>query len=89
MTEKIGGKWPERVLLYIAMFEVTRFSEAWGIKCARYFTLILNKDCDDALNVCRVSPRVGVVTVNERRALIGLENQNGPITELVTWGRSV
>ena len=79
----------ERVLLYIAMLEVTRFSEGLGIKRARYFTLILNKGCDDALNVCRVSPRVGVVTVYERRALIGLENQNGPITELVIWGRSV
>ena len=79
----------ERVLLYIAMLEITRFSEGLGITHARYFTLISNKGCDDALNVCRVSPRVGVVTVNERRTLIGLDYQNEPITELVTWGRSV
>ena len=32
---------------------------------ALYLAMHLDKGCGDALNVCRVSPRVGVVTVNE------------------------
>ena len=38
---------------------------------ARYIAMAEDKACGDALNVCRVSPRVGVVTVNLSARAIG------------------
>ena len=75
--------------VYMSMIFVRKFCDWCIAMSARYIAMIGNKGRGDALNVCRVSPRVGVVTVNERRTLIGLDYQNEPITELVTWGRSV
>ena len=53
------------------MIFVRILADARRVRSARYVTLNLEQDGGDATNVCRVSPRVGVVTVNERAAVIG------------------
>ena len=53
------------------MILLFRLCEKSVIEHELYVTLILDKGCGDALNVCRVSPRVGVVTVIETSQLIG------------------
>ena len=51
---------------------------------ARYSAMTRDKACDDALNVCRVSPRVGVVTVNLRVFAIGRRKDRGPMRDSLT-----
>ena len=53
------------------MFFWLELCDVWYTGRALYITMILNKACGDALNVCRVSPRVGVVTVDESGSVIG------------------
>ena len=59
------------IFFYSAMILLFRLCEKSVIEHELYVTLILDKGCGDALNVCRVSPRVGVVTVIETSQLIG------------------
>lgn len=56
---------------YFTMIMLEKLGDAPSSKHARYFTLNLDKAYSDAPNVCRVSPRVGVVTVVESFILIG------------------
>ena len=57
--------------VYTSMIFVRKFCDWCIAMSARYIAMIGNKGRGDALNVCRVSPRVGVVTVNESGSPIG------------------
>ena len=70
--------------VYMSMIFVRKFCDLCIAMSARYIAMIGNKGRGDALNVCRVSPRVGVVTVNLRAFAIGRRKDRGPIRDSLT-----